>query len=106
MENDNNINKHLSNEILEEENNNILYKSLENDNLDNKKSNRLNLSSDSKNLLIMRIIIIALAFIYIPMEIILEKKLSKIEIEYFFPSMNITNSKVLKNKFFLIFQIL
>ena len=104
MENDNNINKHLSNEILEEENNNILYKSLENDNLDNKKSNRLNLSSDSKNLLIMRIIIIALAFIYIPMEIILEKKLSKIEIEHFFPSMNITNSKVLKNKFFFNFS--
>ena len=106
MKIENNKKEHLTNEVLDEDiNNNILYNSLGNDNLEQKKSNKLNLSLDAKNLLIMRIVIIALAFIYIPMEIILEKQLSKIEIVHFFPSMNNTNSKDFgKKNFFLTFS--
>ena len=83
--------------LKDEENeigNNILYSNSLIQNENNIKENKININTTSKNLLIMRISIIALAFIYIPMEIILEKKLSKIEIEHFFPS--ITN-KLFKN---------
>ena len=87
--------------LKDEENeigNNILYSNSLIQNESNIKENKININTTSKNLLIMRISIIALAFIYIPMEIILEKKLSKIEIEHFFPS--ITN-KLFKNSLIL-----
>ncbi len=106
MKIDNNKEEHLTNDILSQDSNNIiLNKSIGNDDLDQKKTNKLNLSSDAKNLLIIRIVIIALAFIYIPMDIILEKKLSKIEIKHFFPFINSISSKgLLKNKIFFEFS--
>ena len=64
--------------LKDEENeigNNILYSNSLIQNESNIKENKININTTSKNLLIMRISIIALAFIYIPMEIILEKKL-------------------------------
>ena len=65
-------NQLLNNEENEEFRNNILYSNSFNEN--EKKENKIKLTTSSKNLLIMKITIIALSFLYIPMEIILEKK--------------------------------
>ncbi len=90
-------NQLLNNEENEEIRNNILYSNSFNEN--EKKENKIKLTTRSKNLLIMRITIIALSFLYIPMEIILEKKLLKIEIEHIFPLI-----KSINNSFFLKFS--
>ena len=90
-------NQLLSNEENEEFRNNILYSNSFNEN--EKKENKIKLTTSSKNLLIMKITIIALSFLYIPMEIILEKKLLKTEIEHIFPLI-----KTINNSFFLKFS--
>lgn len=97
--------KAIVNEIQSEDNNSLIINgstgspSEQSDNISNHLLNTIKLSSKSRNLLIIRILLLCLGCIFVPMEMILYNKLEQLETHHTYPfidkiSGNFTNSNL------------